>query len=75
MAVIELAKAGNPINNNLMTVNLPLTQTRTSIGTNTREQGYPLPDPATDTANIVNLFNTRLDPRFYPQLVIDGGSA
>jgi len=75
MAVLELANPANPIRNNLSVVNLPLTQTRTSIGTNTQEFAYTPPIPSGYTADVLNTFNTRLDQRFYSQLFIDGGSA
>jgi len=74
MAVLELAKTGGVINNNLTVLGLPPTGPSVAP-THRQEFKYQLPDPATNTVNIVATFNTRLDPRFYPQLVIDGGSA
>lgn len=75
MAVIELAKAGQPINNNLSVVQLPKTQTRTSVDKNTQEFGYQLPDPTVDTATIIADFATKYDNKFYNQFLIDGGGA
>ena len=75
MAVLELAKPAEPINNNLVVVQLPHTQVRTSKSQNTLEQGYPLANPITGTANIITTFDNRLTNRFFSQLFIDGGSA
>ena len=76
MAVIHLAKPADPINNHLTVVNLPKTQTRTSIDKNTLPFGYLPPDPATNTTNIINFFDNRLDNSFFRQCCpVDGGSA
>ena len=74
MAVLELARAGLFIDNNLTVLGLPPTGPAPAPN-HKLPFGYTKPSAA-NTTNIINLFNTRYENRMDRQCCpIDGGTA